>query len=355
MFAKLINRPITISVFLLSSIGILVLFSSSHELAFQQAVFLLLGLSIYFLISQIDYRFLGNLINPLYILIILLLIFILILGFETRGAIRWIPLGFISIQPSELAKPILLLCLAYFWSTRNTSWWNILKSIVLVLPVILLVFRQPDLGTTLTLFAIWAGILFAAKISIKKLIVLFSIGLLIVPVFWFSLRDFQKERISSFLSPDRDPLGFGYNLIQSTIAVGSGNFLGRGLGYGTQSRLQFLPEYRTDFIFAAIAEEMGFLGSLLIIFLYIFLINYCLRVAYRAKFYLGYLIASGVAIMLVFQTGVNIGMNIGILPITGITLPLISYGGSSIISTFISLGLVSSVSRYVDQQDQIDI
>lgn len=351
MFSKLINWPITISILFLSSIGVLVIFSSSVELALQQIIFLLLGFIIYFFISQVDYRFLDNLIKPLYILTILLLILILILGFETRGAIRWIPLGFINIQPSELAKPVLLLCLAFFWSTRLPSWSNILKSAFFILPIVFLVFRQPDLGTTLTLFAIWAGVLFIAKLPVKKFLVLLFIGLLTIPIFWFTLRDFQKERITNFLSPGRDPLGFGYNLIQSTIAVGSGNLFGRGLGHGTQSRLQFLPEYRTDFIFAAISEEMGFLGSLLIIVLYVYLINYCISVAVKAKFYLGYLIASGVAVMIAFQASVNIGMNIGILPITGITLPLVSYGGSSIISTLISLGLVSSVSRYVKQID----
>lgn len=352
MFSKLINWPITISILLLSSIGILVIFSSSVELALQQMLFLLLGFIIYFFISQLDYRFLGNLINPLYAITVFLLILILILGFETRGAIRWIPLGFINIQPSELAKPILLLYLAFFWSNRLSTWGNIFKSAFFILPVIFLVFRQPDLGTTLTLFAIWAGLLFLAKISVKKLFLLLLIGFLTIPIFWFTLRDFQKERITNFLSPGKDPLGLGYNLIQSTIAVGSGSMFGRGLGHGTQSRLQFLPEYRTDFIFAAISEEMGFLGSLLIIALYIYLISYCLKVAAKSKFYLGYLIASGVAVMIAFQASVNIGMNIGILPITGITLPLISYGGSSIISTLISLGLVSSVSHY---EQQIDI
>lgn len=351
MLSKLINWPITISVLLLSSIGLMVILSSSRELAMQQAIFLLLGLIFYFLISQIDYRFLDRLITPLYILIILLLFFTLILGFETRGAIRWIPLGFINIQPSELAKPVLLLNLAFFWLNRLPSWKNILKSLLVAAPIIFLVFRQPDLGTTLTLFVIWAGFLFIAKISIKKILALFLIGLLTLPIFWIALRDFQKERISNFLSPGKDPLGLGYNLIQSTIAVGSGNLFGRGLGQGTQSRLQFLPEYKTDFIFAGISEELGFLGSVLIIIIYIYLINYCLWVGAKCRFYLGYLISSGVAIMIIFQASVNIGMNIGILPITGITLPLVSYGGSSIIATLISLGFVSAVSRHIEQID----
>lgn len=352
MLFKLINWPITICVLLLSSISIAVIASSSLELALQQALFLLFGFAIYFLISQTDYRDFTHLVNPLYIVIILLLIINLILGFETRGAIRWIPLGFVNIQPSELAKPILLLYLAYYWANKLPSWWNILKSILFALPIGFLVFRQPDLGTALTIFAVWVGVLLATKISLKKLIIMFLIGLLSVPLFWFTLQDFQKQRIANFLSPGSDPLGMGYNLIQSTIAVGSGNLFGRGLGHGTQSRLQFLPEYRTDFIFAAVSEEMGFLGSLIIICLYLFLINYCLWIGAKSKFYLGYLIGAGVSIMIAFQVILNIGMNIGVLPIAGITLPLVSYGGSSVIATMIILGLAVSVSRH---REKIDI
>lgn len=352
MFLNLINWPITISILLLTSTSILVIFSSSADLALQQSLFILAGFLIYFFISQSDFRSLGNLVKPFYITTVLLLALVLILGFETRGAIRWIPLGFVNFQPSELAKPVLLLFLSYYWSKNLPTWGNILKSIIFTLPVVILVFRQPDLGTTITLLAVWTSLLFVAKVSIKKILIILCIGLISIPILWFTLRDFQKERIAHFLSPDRDPLGLGYNLIQSQIAVGSGNLFGRGLGHGTQSRLQFLPEYRTDFIFAAIAEELGFLGSILIIIIYLYLINYCLRVAHLSSDYLGYLLSSVVAFMLIFQTFINIGMNIGLLPITGITLPLISYGGSSMISTLISLGFVSSVSRL---RSQIDI
>ena len=212
-------------------------------------------------------------------------------------------------------------------------------------PLILLIFKQPDLGSAMTIAAIWLGILLAAQISIKKLFLLTLIFVMIIPPGWLFLHGYQRERVLSFLAPGSDPLGKGYNVIQSTIAVGSGELLGRGLGRGTQSRLQFLPEFRTDFVFAFIAEEMGFVGSALILLLYLFLLTYILRVAYLAANPFNLLVIIGVASMLLFQVVVNIGMNVGILPITGITLPLISYGGSSAVATFLSLGMVASCAR----------
>lgn len=344
MFNKIINLPITISMILLLSVGILVIYSSSELLAVQQLIFAIVGLILFILVSQINYPEAANIAKGAYLIIILLLVFVLFLGFETRGSIRWIPLGAVNIQPSEFAKPVIILFLASFWAKTKPNWINILKSIFVLLPIIFLVFKQPDLGTTLTILAIWFGVLLTSRVSVKKLFVVILIVFLLIPLSWFTLHDYQRSRITSFLSPEADPLGVGYNLIQSTIAVGSGGIFGRGLGYGTQSRLQFLPEYRTDFIYATIAEEFGFFGSVLILGLYGFLIGYCLKIAAYAD-YLGSFLVTGVAVMLIFQIAVNIGMNIGLLPITGITLPLISYGGSSLVSTMISLGFVASVAK----------
>lgn len=341
-----LNLPVTLSSILLLSIGILVIYSSSKELAIQQLIFTCLGLLFYLFISNFDYRSLKNLITPLYVITIILLILVLILGIETRGSIRWIPLGFFNIQPSEFAKPVLILVLANFWSKANTSWTNIFKSLLWTLPLVFLIFKQPDLGSSLTLMAIWTGGLFASQVSFKKIVTLLLIVVLIIPLSWVSLHEYQRQRVLSFLTPQSDPLGRGYNLIQSTIAVGSGELFGRGLGRGTQSRLQFLPEFRTDFIFASIAEELGFIGSVIILNLYLFLVAYSLRVANRSAHLFGYLLIFGVISMLLFQTIVNIGMNLGLIPITGITLPLISYGGSSLLATLISLGLVSSVAKF---------
>lgn len=339
------NLPISLTSLLLVSIGILVIYSSSKELAIQQSIFTALGILGFFLISRFDLQSIQNIVKPLYFLILSLLLLVLILGIETRGSIRWIPLGIFNIQPSEFAKPILILFLAKFWSDHLPSWMNILKSFFWFAPLMFLVFKQPDLGSSLTLLAIWMGMLVAAHVSIKKALILVLIAVFIFPVGWLSLHDYQKERFLSFLSPGSDPLGRGYNLIQSMISVGSGQFMGRGLGRGTQSRLQFLPEFRTDFIFASIAEELGFIGSVLILILYLFLLIYSLQLTLNLKNRFYFLIVIGVVSMLIFQTSVNIGMNVGLLPITGITLPLISYGGSSLIATFLSLGMVISAAK----------
>lgn len=348
---SVINWPIIICSLLLLSFSILVIFSSSPTLAFQQGIFAVVGILIYFFVSGFDYRSIRSMIIPSYVFIVILLLIVQILGVETRGAIRWIPLGIINIQPSELAKPILILILAQFWSNHSPTFKNILKSFLWVALLSLMVFRQPDLGSALTLVVIWIGMLIVTSISLKKLVILALIFLLIIPLGWLSLLDYQRQRIISFVAPEGDPLGRGYNLIQSTIAVGSGQLFGRGLGRGTQSRLQFLPEFRTDFIFASIAEELGFIGSMIILLLYLFLFVYCLKVASKAQDLFGFLIVFGVVTMLIFQTFVNIGMNVGLVPITGITLPLISYGGSSLVATLISLGLISSVARGAKKVD----
>lgn len=344
-FIESVNWPITVSLFLLLSVGIAVISSSSISLGLQQAAFAVVGLILFIFIASSDYRTLTNLIKPAYFLCFFLLILVFIFGVETRGSIRWIPIGPINIQPSEFAKPAIILFLADFWSKRAVTWASIVKSFLWLAPVLALVFKQPDLGTTITLTVIWLGSIFAAGISFKKTLILFLIIGLTVPLGLTGLAGYQRERLTSFLSPQQDPLGVGYNIIQSTIAVGSGQLLGRGLGQGTQSHLQFLPEFRTDFIFAAISEELGFLGSVGILVIYFCLISYVLKISVRSPDLFGYLVCFGVAVMLFSQTAINIGMSVGLVPITGVTLPLISYGGSSLISTLISLGLVASVAK----------
>lgn len=337
------DATITLSSFLLLCLGILVIYSSDTGLALMQSMFAVIGFVLYWIISKINLDYWQNYTKIFYISIFVLLVVVLILGLESRGSIRWIPLGPLRFQPSEFAKPILILCLAQFWASRLPTWKNIALSIGLLSPFFFLVFRQPDLGTALTLASIWLGILISANISAIKLGLMTAVTAVMLPIGWLFLHDYQKNRIFSFLSPTNDPLGVGYNVIQSTIAVGSGELLGRGLGRGTQSRLQFLPEFRTDFIFASIAEEFGFLGSTVVLLLYGFILMRLLRIvsAIRHNRFAS-LVILGVMSMLTFQITVNIGMNIGILPITGITLPLISYGGSSVIATLMCLGLVSS-------------
>lgn len=342
-----------IPIILILALGITVIFSSNQVLAIQQLIFALIGLAGYLFIRWFDYRSLTELIKFLYWGILILLAVIWIIGFETRGSVRWISLGALNIQPSEFAKPALILTLAWFWSKNYAGWLSILKSILITLPIFLLIFIQPDLGTSLAIFFIWAGTLLASNISFKKILIFLLIGALGLPTTWFFMQDYQRERLISFVSPKLDPQGIGFHAIQSTIAVGSGGMFGRGLGRGTQSRLQFLPEFRTDFIFAFIAEELGFVGSLIVLILYALIIVLIFKVLNSSKNRFGELICIGVLSMLFTQIFINIGMNIGILPITGITLPLLSYGGSSLVSILICLGLVSSVSKYSFKKPEV--
>ncbi len=343
-----------VPIILLLSLGITVIYTSSQSLAFQQLFYAVVGLGFYGLLRFVDYRAVKFFIKPAYIFILFLLLITLVLGIESRGSVRWIPLLVFNLQPSEFAKPVLILALAEFWSRKYPSWKNIAISAILTLPFLLLIFRQPDLGTTLTVFFIWVIMLFASNVSFKKMLILSAGGLSLIPFSYFFLQGYQKQRLESFLNPTIDPQGIGFHVIQSMIAVGSGEVFGRGLGRGTQSRLQFLPEFRTDFIFAFIAEELGFFGSLLVLLTYtaIFYLGFKTLLLSNDRF--GELITVGVMAMLLFQVFINIGMNIGILPVTGITLPLLSYGGSSVISTLVCLGLVNSVSRFGVKRREMD-
>lgn len=336
---------LTLPIVFLLALGILVIYSSDPKLAFQQGIYTLIGLVIYWLLSQLDVEVLIGLSKHLYIAVLLLLAIVFAAGVETRGSLRWIQIGGATFQPSELAKPIIILFLSSFWTNNMPTWKNIAKSLFLVLPALFLIFRQPDLGTALTILVIWLVILIGANISLAKIILMIVISGLFAPMSWLLLKSYQKDRLLGFFSPGRDPLGIGYNIIQSTIAVGSGEFLGRGLGRGTQSRLQFLPEFRTDFIFASIAEEFGFIGSMMVLLLYGLIIGRSLYLLAQTNLRFNSLLILGVLGMFFFQIAVNIGMNVSLAPITGITLPLLSYGGSSLVSTLISLGFIASASK----------
>jgi len=269
-----------------------------------------------------------------------------VFGQVTRGAVRWIQIGQFTFQPSEIVKPLLVLFLAGFYTRYKIqdTRYKIL-SFALFLPVILLIFKQPDLGSSLVVLAIWVGILFAVGLNFKLFAVCCLLFAVCSPLVWRFLKDYQRARVLSFLNPYSDPLGTGYNVIQAVISVGSGKFFGRGLGRGTQSHLYFLPERHSDFIFASLAEELGFLGASLLLVFYFLLLFQILKIAKNAADDFGFLIVTGVFSHLSFQILVNIGMNLGLLPITGITLPLVSTGGSSLLATMVSLGLVENVGR----------
>lgn len=343
-----------IPIILILALGITVIFSSSQELAIQQLAFALIGLGGYFFLRWFDYRALAAFVKILYFTTLALLLITWVIGFETRGAVRWISFGPVNFQASEFAKPVMILALAWFWSKNTAHWMSILKSGLYALPVFLLIFIQPDLGTSLTIFFIWVGLLLASNISIKKMFIFLLVGIFIIPTSWFFMHDYQQERIISFISPEQDPQGVSFHSIQSTIAVGSGGIFGRGLGRGTQSRLQFLPEFRTDFIFAFIAEELGFVGTSIMLILYAFILFFIFKILNSSRDRFGELICVGVLSMISIQIFINIGMNIGLLPITGITLPLLSYGGSSLVSVLFCLGLVASVSKYSSRKRSVE-
>ncbi len=318
------------------------------SLPLRQLLYLAVGLVLILMLAALDYRYLDYVWVPLYLLNLALLVLVLFIGKETYGAVRWIDLGFFDLQPSEVAKPLLVVTLGCFLARReekSASLGTFLLSLLHLLPIIALVFIQPDLSTAVVLAAIWLGMVWAAGVRPAYLLGLLLLAIPGSVAAWhFLLADYQKARLLLFLNPYEDLWGGGYNILQAWTAIGSGGWLGKGFGQGTQSQLHFLPVRHSDFIFAVICEELGFLGALALIALFVVFLWQIIQVAARAGDPLGRLIALGTVSGIAFQCLVNIGMNVGVMPVTGLPLPLISYGGSSLLSTMIALGLVQSVS-----------
>ncbi len=316
----------------------------------KQSVWILFGLGIFIYLQKNNIYFLKNrkFILTIYILSILSLLLLFVSGHVAKGAQSWIRLGFLSIQPTDPAKLILIILLAKYFSKRYVE-ISVFKHVFisgLYTGILgLLVLLQPDFGSAVTIFAIWAGIIFISGLSKKHVLLLIATGLVILGLSWqFAFKQYQKDRIINFIHPMRDIRGSGYNQYQAIIAVGSGQVLGKGVGYGTQSKLKFLPEYQTDFIFAAFAEEWGFVGVSIVLILFLIILLRMLFIAMNADSNFNVLIASGVFIFFGVHILINIGMNLGIMPITGIPLPFMSYGGSHILIEFIALGIVSNIS-----------
>jgi len=346
MNVKKINWPLVIIPLLFSFFSIATLTSTAPVLVRSQVIFLVLGIAFYLLIVMSDYRVWGHYSKYLLIGSLALLLIVLVAGKAVFGSTRWLQIGSFSLQPSEFVKLSLVLYIPWLLSkTKNSAedGKTLLKILALIIVCFGLVFIQPDLGTSIVILVSTAGILWYAGVKkIYFLICAAALGIFSAPV-WGLLKPYQKERILVFINPTLDTLGAGYNVIQSTIAVGSGQLLGRGFGQGTQSHLQFLPVYWTDFIFAAFAEEWGFVGTFAVVGLYLLLFLVLLRVAMRARDSFGALLVFGIFLIFFFQFTVNVGMNLGLLPVTGIPLPLISYGGSSFLVSMALLGLAQSV------------
>ncbi len=299
------------------------------------------------LATVFDYKWLKTFAWPLYFVNLGLLVLSLAIGNGVSGAARWVEIFGFQFQFSELSKILTIVVLANYLASRQRSLdsiWTILGACLLVVPAWLLVMLQPDLGTSLVLAAVLAGMLFMSGASLRWLAILAGLVVAAVPLAWtYVLLDYQKQRLLSFLDPTADPLGSGYQLAQSQIAVGSGGLFGKGLTNGTQNQLDFLPVQTTDFVFALLAEELGFFGALLVFGLFIALVWRILLSAWRSRDPFGLCVAAGLASMIVFQLVENVGMVIGVMPITGIPLPFITHGGASLVSMALGLGILQSI------------
>lgn len=318
----------------------------------RQLIWISLSLVVFFVFSYIDFRFLRRtrVLVTLFLVFSGFLLLLLILGHTIKGATSWFDFGSFSFQPADMMKLVVVLLLAKYFSRRHVEIANIKHIFISGLYALVpfgLVFFQPDFGSAIVIFLVWLGMAMVSGISKKHLFLIFMTGALAFIFLWsFVFQPYQKDRITSFIYPLTDIQGSGYNAYQSTIAVGSGQLLGKGVGYGTQSRLQFLPEYETDFIFAAFAEEWGFIGALILLVLFGLIIWRILASALVGVTNFEMLFGVGVALFFMSHIVINIGMNIGLLPVTGITLPFMSYGGSHLITEFAALGILMGMRRY---------
>lgn len=334
--------------------GLVTMNSFSGENYFFERQILWAGLSValFFGLSFVDFRFLRRtwIIITLFLISCVVLLFLFILGDVIKGAQNRFDLGIFSFQPSDPVKLVLILLLAKYFSRRHVEIAHvkhILVSGFYTFILFILVFLQPDFGSAIIIALIWVGIVLVAGISKKHLAIIALLGIVMSAGLWFyALEDYQKQRIVTYIHPLTDLQGAGYNAYQSTVAVGSGEFFGKGIGFGTQSRLQFLPEYETDFIFAAFAEEWGFLGVFLLFILFGIVLWRVLANALYGASNFEMLFGIGLAIFIMSHFVIHVGMNVGLLPVTGTTLPFVSYGGSHLITEFVGLGILMGMRRY---------
>lgn len=338
----------------LATLGSLILSSVAPNFFPRQFVYLGLALFSFLLFANIDIRVLREFAPWLYLGSILLLIATILFGAVTRGAARWIVIGPFNLQASEVTKPLFVVFFAWLIGSHQGS-RRFLIAGLLALLAFFLILDQPDLGSALVVLAGFVGVIFMGRMPIAHLIFWFLIALLLLPFGWNFLEDYQRQRIISFLSPTSDPLGAGYNAVQAVIAVGSGMFAGRGLGGGTQSQLAFLPERQTDFIFSALAEELGFLGAGMLVIAFAFLFWRIIMILKGVDDIFLRAFLGGAFLILFTQVVVNMGMNLGVLPITGIPLPFVSAGGSALISMASLLGMISSIASDLAKRDSLDI
>lgn len=326
-------------------IGLMTLRSIASEISPVYLFYVVAGVAAFVIFSHIEFDILKLFSWHLYALSIFSLLLPLAIGEVTRGAARWIQIGSITIQPTELIRPFLILFFATFLVGKELNFKNIAQALALLFVPLILIILQPSLGVTVLTLAGFIGVSLSLSYNKKLLLLLGAAGAAVSPLFWFILAPYQKQRIMALISPASDPTGAGYNSIQSMIAVGSGQFTGRGLGGGIQTQLSFLPERHTDFIFASIAEELGFIGATLVIIMTFYVLYRIVRIIEEAKNPTARAFAAGVFITLFLQIVTHVGMNMGLLPITGQPLPLVSAGGSSLVATMMMFGILMQVKK----------
>lgn len=354
-----------ILLFLITTIGIAAIYSAGYDpmdktvrtFYLKQLYFLILGYFLFFLFSAVGYKKLVKYSYVLYGVGLLILVAVLLMGHEGKGAVRWISVGGMKIQPSEFFKFIWIVVLARMYtdfSIEKCGMLEIGKKLIPVLPPFLLVFLQPDLGTAGTFLAVWGLMLMFVGIRRVTFIIIISSIVLAAPILWTHMKPYQQQRVVTFMNPEADPFGAGYHVIQSKIAIGSGGLFGKGFMKGTQSHLKFIPERHTDFIFAVIAEEFGFIGGMVVIILFLMLVTRIIYIGVNAKEATGKLVCIASASLFFFQFFVNMSMTVGMMPVVGIPMPMISYGGSSLITFMSVLGLVNSVAmRRFDSPSEV--
>lgn len=341
-----IDWSLMFGVFVLLVFGLVTLFSVDPEIFRSQFLFSIVGIAVFLIFSQFNSSVLRHYPLPIYAVSIILLSAVLLLGAESRGSVRWFSIFGVGIQFSEILKPFLAISLSGFLTNLNNySLRSFIIPFIFLFPIAFLIFKQPDLGNVLIYTFVVLGALIIYGFPLRWFAGGFLIWLTSFPLLWLIMHDYQKQRILTFINPTRDPLGTSYNAIQAVIAVGSGMIIGRGLGQGTQSGLSFLPERHTDFIFATISEELGFIGSLIIIAAFSFIFYRLFLIIKNSDDKFSKTFSVIVFFTLFTHFFINIGMNIGIVPIVGVTLPFVSYGGSSLLSNFIFLGLLFAINK----------
>lgn len=354
-FSALLSEwPLLLIPLAISLLGVLTMhpFGEAASLAPRQLVWIGGAAIVFLACSALDVRFIRRtpVLISAYLVVLGLLMLLLVATHAVQGAKSWFDFGAFSFQPADPAKIIFVALLAKYFSRRHMEigdFRHVLVSGLYAGIPILLVLVQPDLGTAVILGAVWFGMILVSGISKKHLALILLVGVIAAAILWvFALRDYQRERIVSFINPAADIRGSGYNAYQATIAVGSGELMGKGIGYGTQSKLRFLPEYETDFIFAAFAEEWGFIGITLVLILYALLLARLVMIAQRSATNFDAFFTIGITLVLFAHIFIHVGINLGVLPVTGTTIPFMSYGGSHLLMEYAGLGIVASLARH---------